>query len=349
MPSLFSSKRKPPVRVGIVGLGYWGPNVLRNFLSSPDAMVTAVCDKDQKKLNIVQHRDILKTTDHEELLESNKIDAVVLCVPIHAHYPLAKKAIEAKKHVWVEKPLTDTTEQALELCSLADKKGVTLFVDHTFVYNPAVRKMKEIIDQGLLGDLFYFDSTRVNLGLFQQDVNVVWDLAPHDLSILNYLVGMMPSKVSAIGAAHFTQDKEEIAYVHLYYENNMLAHLNFNWLSPVKVRKILVGGSQRLLLYDDTDAAEKIKLYDKGVDINGKLSQEGKEKYLINYRMGDMIAPCIENVEPLSLACRDFIDAILNQKSPLSDGKKGAKIVQIIEAIQQSLKMQGREVPLPPL
>lgn len=344
-----NNSKKNSVGIGLVGLGYWGPKVLRNLMQIPQARVVAVCDSDQKRLDKIPDLGMVKTTDFNQLLENKNIQAIVVTVPIEAHYGLAKKALQAKKHIWVEKPLTNKTETALELYTLSKKVNRVLFVDHTFVYNPAVKKMKEIIDQGLLGEIYYFDSTRVNLGLFQSNVNVVWDLAPHDISILNYLITQPPATVSAIGAAHVT-NQEELAYVHLSYSNNMIAHFNFNWLSPVKIRKIIVGGSNRLLIYDDTDAAEKIKLYDKGVHIGGKqIDEKGKNKLLLNYRMGDITVPYIDNTEALSLASKDFVQAIIGKTNPTSGGSEGVKVVQIVEAIDESLKNRGETITLSPI
>lgn len=341
-----SSNPASVLRVGIVGLGYWGPKVLRNFLEMPNVMVTAVCDQDENRLSKVRSPGILKTKKIEDLLKSPDVDAVVLCIPIKAHYAVSKMALEAGKHVWVEKPLADSAEKALELCLLANDKGRVLFVDHTFLYNPAVRKMKDIIDQKLLGDIYYFDSTRINLGLFQCDTNVVWDLAPHDISILNYLINSDPVEVAATGASIFTPDREEIAYVHLYYDNGMIAHFNFNWISPVKIRKIMIGGSRQLLLYDDMEGAEKIKIYDKGIHVNKGLADNGKDRFLVNYRMGDMQAPYVEITESLSLACQDFVNSVHHHQDPISDGINGFRVVRVIEAIQASLRKRGERVPL---
>lgn len=335
---------KNKVRVALVGLGYWGPKILRNLFSTSEMTVAAVCDSDAKRLARVAQPGVESVSDYQQILSNPNIDAVVLAVPLPAHYEMAKKALNAGKHVWVEKPLTNSKATAQELVDLAQKKGLVLFVDHTFLYNPAIQKMKEVIERGLLGNIYYFDSTRVNLGLVQSDINVVWDLAPHDLSILHYLIGSTPQAVSAIGASHITKTSEEIAYVHLHYPNNMIAHLNFNWLSPVKIRRIIVGGSQRLMVYDDMETSEKIKIYDKGVHLDGQLDDTGKNKILVSYRMGDMTAPYVENNEPLQMACKDFAGSILQGRSPLSDGVLGSRVVTLIEAIQKSLVGMGERV-----
>lgn len=336
--------RKEKMNLALVGFGYWGPNLLRNFLMTKEAQVAAVCDKDPEKLGRISYPGILKTEKFDDLLDNDKIDAIVLAIPTELHYPCAKKALEAGKDVWVEKPLTDSTQKAMELHQLALEKERVLFVDHTFVYNPAVQKMREVIDKGLLGNLFYYDSTRVNLGLIQKDINVVWDLAPHDLSILNYLVRQTPVEISAFGACHTKMGREEMAYVHLRYENGMIAHFNFNWLSPVKIRRIIVGGSQRLLVYDDGETTEKIKLYDKGVNVDERLGEEGKYRFMVNYRMGDMTAPYVEHTEPLLVACRSFVNAALHRTPSLSDGMAGVQVVQLLETINTSLKEGGKKI-----
>lgn len=333
------------LNVALVGLGYWGPKVLRNFLQNGHVNLLTVCDQDQQKLDKIHYPGIHKTKNYEDIIHDPKIEAVILCVPIKWHYPLAQKALKAKKHVWVEKPLTDSVQRAIDLCLLSQDNGVVLFVDHTFLYNPAVQTMKKYVDAGELGEIYYFDSTRINLGLIQSDVNVVWDLAPHDISILNYLITKKPVDVTAVGATPLTHKLAEIAYVYLTYENGMVAHFNFNWLSPVKIRKIIVGGSKKLMVYDDIDQSEKIKIYEKGASVSNS-DEKGKQKMLINYRMGDIVAPYFENAEPLTLACKDFVGSIQNNESPLSDGVFAVKVVQIIEAIQKSLDKNGQKVEL---
>lgn len=332
------------VGVGLVGLGYWGPKVMRNFMVAPRAEVVAFCDTNKQKLDSVHHPGALKTANYDELLACKELDAVVLCVPTDMHYPFAKKALEAGKHVWVEKPMTDSAKTAMELHLLAKEKGLTLFVDHVFLYNTAILKMKELIKRGILGQIYYIESTRVNLGLFQRDVNVVWDLAPHDIAILNYLVEKDPISVTATGAAHVHPGREEMAYINLTYDDGMIAHFNFNWLSPVKERRMVIGGSQRLLVYDDGETDEKIKIYDKGVYVNEQASEKGRNTILVNYRMGDMTAPYIDFKEPLWVACNSFVDAILSGTPFPSTGLEGAKVVQLIEAIQISLKENGKKV-----
>jgi len=334
------------IKVGVVGLGYWGPKVLRNFLQNEDIEVVAVCDQDEKRLQNFHHDGIRKISDFDELMRDDTVDAVALCVPVEYHYTCTKKALENNKHVWVEKPLAETAKEAAELSLLANDKNLTLFVDHTFLYNPAVQKIKEVVDSKELGEILYFDSTRINLGLIQKNINVVMDLAPHDISILNHIVKSNPISVTAQGTSVVTKKLEEIAYVLMKYENGMIAHLNFNWLSPVKIRQTIIGGTRKLLLYDDTHASEKIKIFDKGVDINKIYKESGNESALINYRVGDIVAPNIEQTESLSLACNDFVESIRTGEPPLSDGYSGVRVVQIIESIQNSLKANGQAVDL---
>lgn len=345
-----SISREAKIRVAVVGLGYWGPNIVRNVMNHPRLRLEGLCDQDVGRLARFQQQGVpIVTTSFAEVCRNSAIDAVILVTPVQTHYPLAKAALEAGKHVWVEKPLTDTAAHAEELVTLARAKRRCLFVDHTFVYNAAVQTTRAMIDAGELGDIYYFDSTRINLGLLQQDVNVIWDLAPHDLAILNFLLGRYPHSVTAIGAAHNAHHLEDVAYVTFLYHDGVIAHLNFNWLSPLKVRRILIGGAKRMLVYDEMDPAEKIKIYDKGITVfGGRMDREGLHQMLINYRSGEMRAPHVDNTEALFTAVDHFAASIVGNTAPLSGGIEGLMVVQMIEAIQTSLRSSGKAVRLPP-
>lgn len=329
------------VKLGVIGYGYWGPNIVRNFIAHQDCKVTAVCDKNPVALArvLTQHPNICLMTDADDIVTSPDIDAVAIVTPVSYHYELAKKALENGKHVFVEKPFTATSAQADELVELAERKNLQIMVDHTFLFTGAVRKIKQLVDDGTLGPLYYYDSTRVNLGLFQHDVNVLWDLAPHDLSIMDYLVGLEPDLVVATGSAHVNA-LEDVAHLTVYFPNNVLAHINVNWLSPVKVRTTLVGGQKKMLVWNDLDPAEKVRVYDKGADVKTEL---GVHKLLVSYRSGDMWAPKVEELEALQLETRYFLDCIKNGMKPFNDGQAGLRVVRILEAAELSLK-QHKEV-----
>jgi len=301
----------------------------------------AVCDKNPVALArvLIQHPNIRLMTDAEDLITSSEIDAVAIVTPVSYHYELAKKALENGKHVFVEKPFTATSAQAEELVELAERKNLQIMVDHTFLFTGAVRKIKQLINGGALGSLYYYDSTRVNLGLFQHDVNVLWDLAPHDLSIMDYLVGLEPDLVVATGSAH-VNCLEDVAHLTVYFPNNILAHINVNWLSPVKVRTTLVGGQKKMLVWNDLDPAEKVKLYDKGADVR---TEQGVHQLLVSYRSGDMWAPKVEELEALKLETRYFLDCVKDGLKPFNDGLAGLRVVRILEAAERSL-MQHKEV-----
>jgi predicted dehydrogenase len=287
------------------------------------------------------------SSDAHALVKNPKVDAVAIATPVASHYSLAKAALENGKHVFVEKPLAQTAAQAQELVELARKHRRMLMVDHVFVYHAPVRKIKELITKGELGDLLYFDSVRINLGLFQSDVNVVWDLAPHDLSIMDYLVDHEPIAVRAVGARHAHTDFENIAYIHFHFKNDFVAHFHVNWLAPVKIRQILIGGTRRMVVFNDIEPTEKIKIYDKGVDVRTDSTESGRFQTLINYRSGDMLAPNLEMVEALQLACRDFVGRATSGQTEFGcDGTHGARIVQYIEAIQKSVALRGELVSL---
>jgi predicted dehydrogenase len=331
------------IRLGVIGHGYWGPNVVRNFSAQPDCVVAAVCDKNPATLTRVStHYPAARaTSDPRDVMKSPDIDAVAIVTPVSTHYELAKQALLHGKHVFVEKPMTATSAQAEELVELADRKNLQVMVDHTFLFTGAVRKIKELVDDGVLGPLYYYDSTRVNLGLFQHDVNVIWDLGPHDVSIVDHLIGLEPEMVVATGGAHLN-GLADMAYITLYFPNGIVAHINVNWLSPVKVRTTLIGGQRKMLVWNDLEPAEKIKVYDKGVDV---ASEEGRYRLLVSYRSGDMWAPRVDEGEALQREARYFLDNIASGTRPFNDARAGLRIVKILEAADESLKRR-KEVTL---
>lgn len=336
------------IRVGIIGCGYWGPNLVRNFARNPYSEVEAVCDlRYERAMRVGAEYRTPTVTDHpEELVANPDLDLIVVATPSFSHFPLAKAALEAGKHVLVMKPLATRTDHAEELCALAEQKGVLVAVDHTFVFTGAVRKMRELIAAGEIGDLYYFDSVRINLGLIQTDVNVVWDLAPHDVSIMDYLIGREPVSVSATGAAHGGSPTENIAYLNVRYEGSLLGHVHVNWLAPAKVRRTIVGGSKRMMIYDDMEASEKLKVYDKGFSIATDTTVEKEYQLMISYRSGDMHAPRLDTQEGLAVEVENVIRAI-NGKEPLvADGAAGWRVVRILEAAQQSIGQGGPAVPV---
>jgi predicted dehydrogenase len=324
------------LKLGVIGYGYWGPNIVRNFASQPDCRVAAIYDKSPAAVAraLSRHPAVSAASDLDEITGSPEIDAVAIVTPVSTHYDLAKKALENGKHVFVEKPFTATSAQAEALIELAERKNLVIMVDHTFLFTGAVRKIKELVDGGMLGPLYYYDSTRVNLGLFQHDVNVIWDLAPHDLSIMDYLIGLEPELVEATGGAHLN-GLEDVAYITLYFPGNVIAHINVNWLSPVKVRTTLVGGQRKMLVWNDLEPAEKIKIYDKGVEVG---TEQGVHELLVSYRSGDMWAPRVEEIEALQLATRYFLDCVAEGKRPFNDGRAGLRVVRMLEAAEESLK-----------
>lgn len=332
------------LRVGVVGYGYWGPNIVRNFNASEKACVEAVCDKNENALARVRRSSpgIMTTSDINDIVRSPDIDLVTVITPVSTHYELAKAALENGKHVFVEKPFTSTAAEAEELIGLAEKKGLKLMVDHTFLFTSAVKRIRQIIDENVLGELYYYDSTRVNLGLFQHDVNVIWDLAPHDFSIMDYLINDRPVAIAATGKAHINS-KEDIAYITVYFQKNILAHFNVNWLSPVKLRTTLIGGEKKMLVWNDVDADEKLKVYDRGVEVTSK---EGIYDLLVNYRSGDMWAPKVDQSEALRLETEYFVDCIEKGETPFNDGQAGLRVVKMLEACDRSLKNNGRMVYL---
>lgn len=333
------------IRIGVIGFGYWGPNIVRNFNAGSNSQVCVIYDQDKKACLRAksQYPNIRVVSDPEQIIRSKDIDAIAIVTPVSTHYELAKKALECGKHVFVEKPFTSTVREAEKLISLAQKKNLKIMVDHTFVFTGAVRKIKELIDKGSLGKLYYYDSTRVNLGLFQHDVNVIWDLAVHDLYIMDYLIQQKPVALVAVGSEHFGRKLENIAYLTLYFQNNFIAHFNVNWISPVKIRMTLLGGDKKMLLWDDLQSDEKIRIYDKGVDIKTK---ERVYKTLVDYRSGDMWSPKVDQTEALKLQSEYFIDCITNNKTPLNDGHAGLRILRILEASDKSLKNSNKIIKL---
>ena len=330
------------LRVGVIGYGYWGPNIVRNFQGHEKADVVAVCDKNPKSLSRVRraHPEVPVTSDQMEVLTSTQVDVVAVVTPVWTHFELAKLALENGKHVFVEKPFTSTTAQAEQLIELAERKNLKIMVDHTFLFTGAVKRIKQFVDDGTLGGLYYYDSTRVNLGLFQHDCNVIWDLAPHDLSIMDHLIMSKPEAIVATGANHLN-GHADVAFLTIYYPNNLIAHINVNWLSPVKVRTTLLGGEKKMLVWNDLEADEKIKLYDRGVQM---MSGEAVYQQLVSYRTGDMWSPNIEQIEALKVEASYFIDCIRNDKRPFNDGEAGLRIVRMLEAADESLKLRGKVV-----
>jgi predicted dehydrogenase len=334
-------------RIAVIGLGYWGPNLVRNFHAVNGQNLRLCCDRDPRRTEAIARNfpSVEVTNDPEAVIANDEIDAVAIATPVGTHFALAKAALEAGKHVLVEKPLTSCVEHAEELVDLAAGKGRVLMVDHVFVYSPAVQKIKQIVDSGELGKLMFIDSVRINLGLFQHDVNVVWDLAPHDLSIVDHLVGQAPRSVAAFGAAHAGNDLEDVAYLNLDFGGGLIANFHVNWLSPVKIRYTMVGGSQKSLVYNDLAPTEPIKVYDSGITVRHD-DLESRRGLLIDYRSGDVWSPHLGRAEPLRNMVSDFLDCIATGRKPISDGEAGLRVVRILAAAQDSIKAQGGRVTL---
>jgi predicted dehydrogenase len=332
------------IRIGVIGFGYWGPNIVRNFQGLPECQVVGVCDLAPNALQRAQHAypKLKHTNDPLQLLESAEVDAVAVITPVWTHFDLAKKALENGKHVFVEKPFTSNSAQAEELIELAEKKHLKIMVDHTFLFTGAVRKIRQLVDDDVLGRLYYYDSTRVNLGLFQHDVNVIWDLAPHDLAIMDFLIKSRPQGISATGAKHLNSH-EDVAYMTVYFPDDVIAHINVNWLSPVKIRTTLLGGEKKMLVWNDLEADEKLKVYDRGVEVSNR---NGVYELLVSYRSGDMWSPKVEQSEALKLESAHFVDCILNDKTPIADGTAGLRVVRMLEAANQSVAQRGKLVQL---
>lgn len=334
------------IKVGVIGYGYWGPNLVRNFMDAPGATVAAVCDLRTERLAPLQLRypTVKTVNDTSELFNDPSLDAIVIATPVSSHFELAMAALRADKHVLVEKPLAANSEQALQLIEEAARRQRVLMVDHTFVYTGAVRKIRELINSSALGDIYYYDAVRVNLGLFQHDVNVIWDLAIHDLSIMDYVLPQKAIAVSATGISHIPGQPENVAYITLFFDNPQIAHVHVNWLTPVKVRHTLIGGSEKMILYDDLEPSEKVKIYDKGVTISQ--SPEAVYEMLVSYRSGDMWAPRLDATEALQTEALHFIDCIENQTQPETDGQAGLRLVCTVEAAEKSLRAKGQLVKI---
>lgn len=330
--------------VGVIGYGYWGPNLVRNFAASTCASVIGLSDLDSTRLAAAKrlHPEIETTTDARDLLGNPDIDAIVIATPVHTHYELALAALMAGKHVFVEKPLAPTADQVRRLIDEAARRNLTLMVDHTFLYTPAVQKIRELVQLGELGDIYYYDSIRSSLGLFQSDVNVMWDLAVHDLSIIQHILKEAPISVSATGSSHVSGAPENMAHITLFFQSSCVAHVSVNWLSPVKIRQTFIGGSRKMIVYDDMQPTEKIKVYDKGITLNS--SAEKAYQLRIGYRAGDMWAPHISAKEALQTEVEHFVDCVRNGRQPLSGGESGLQVIEILEAASQSMMEKGRPV-----
>jgi predicted dehydrogenase len=332
------------LRVGLIGYGYWGPNLARNFAAHPGCVLARIADRSpERRAQAAAAFPAADIVDRDTITADPDLDIIVIATPVFLHHPLAKAAIENGKHVWVEKPMTSTTAQARELADLAEKHKRTLIVDHTFLFTGAVRKMKTLIDGDELGGLYYYDSVRINLGLFQHDVNVVWDLAPHDLSIMDFLLGPAAEAVSAQGRGHFKTGLEDVAYVSVFYPDNLIAHVHVNWLSPVKIRRTLVGGSKKMLVWDDLNREEQLKIYNKGMDVE---TMEGLYRILATPRHGEMYAPVVPAIEALKTEVAYFVECIGKGEQPFNGGEQGLRIVRMLEATDQSLRENGRMIPL---
>jgi predicted dehydrogenase len=334
------------IGVGVIGYGYWGPNLVRNFANADSAQVVAVSDLDPARLAICKrlYPGFTTSTEVRDLFRDSRINAIAIATPVHTHYDLALAALKAGKHVLVEKPLAQTSDQVLRLIDEADRRNLLLMVDHTFIYTPAVRKIRDLIQEGVLGKIYYYNSIRASLGLFQSDVNVIWDLAVHDISIIQYIMSEVPVAVSATAANHVAGTPENMAHLALFFDSSCVAHISVNWLSPVKVRQTFIGGDRKMILYDDVQPTEKIKVYDKGIIVNG--AAEHRHQLRIGYRAGDMWAPHLAAEEALKTETEHFIDCIQSGSHPISDGLSGLQVVQILEASSRSIAAQGTPVKL---
>jgi predicted dehydrogenase len=334
------------INIGVIGYGYWGPNLVRNFADTQEACVYGVSDMSSARLELVQKRHpATRITRHfQDLLHDTNVDVIAVATPVASHFELAMGALRAGKHVWIEKPMTETALQARKLLDEADRRGLRIFVDHTFFYTGAVRKMAELIHKGDLGQVYYYDSTRVNLGLFQRDVNVIADLAVHDFSILDYFLGEQPIAISASGINHFPGTPENLAYITLFYDSGTIAHVNVSWLAPVKVRQILVGGSEKMIMYDDLEPSEKVKIYDNGISF----TEDPKQIYemRVGYRTGDMWAPKLDPTEALRAGSEHFMDCLRRGETPETDGRLGMRVVELIEAATSSMRGRGEAIYL---
>ena len=334
------------IGVAVVGYGYWGPNLVRNFANTDGAQLIAVSELDEAKLALAKRRHpaIGTTRDYRDLLGDPKIDAIAIATPVQTHYELALQALRARKHVFVEKPLAQTSDQVRHLIEEADRRNLVLMVDHTFLYTPAVQKIRDLIAEGEMGDIYYYTGIRASLGLFQTDVNVIWDLAVHDISIMQFILKEKPVAVSATGAHHVVGSPANMAHITLFFPSNCVAHVNVNWLSPVKIRQTLIGGSRKMLVYDDLEATEKIKLYDKGITV--ARAEEDAHQFRIGYRAGDMWAPHLIVKEALEMEAEHFINCIRTGATPISSGATGLQVVEILETASRSIAVQGSPIPI---
>ena len=337
---------KKVIKVGVVGCGYWGPNLIRNLRQITDCSLKVICDMSEQRLKHMRklHHDVATTNHFQELLQDIELDAIVVATPVRFHYEMAKAALLAGKHVFVEKPLSRTVAEAEELVALAEQNGLTLMVGHTFLFSPAVRRMKEIIDSGDIGELQYISARRLNLGLFQKDINVAWDLAPHDISIILHLLDEKPSSVSCQGSSHVNPNIEDVTMMYLTFKKNRCAFIQNSWLDPKKVRQMTVVGSRRMIVYDDTEPLEKLKIYDTRVEVPPHYDSFAEFQY--SYHYGDSYVPYIKQDEPLKLECQHFIDCIRGESTPITGGKAGLEVVRILEASSMSLRQQGQAVNL---
>ena len=336
------------IRMGVIGCGYWGPNLIRNFNGQPDVEIVAISDLDEQRLHHVGllYPNTKKTKDYKEIINDPDIDAVVVATPMSTHFPLGSEVLKSGKHLFLEKPMATTSEDCRKLNQLAAARDLQLMVGHTFIYTPAVSKIKSLIDSGELGDIYYVDISRVNLGIFQQDANVVWDLAPHDVAMLNYLFQSDPQRVSATGRCYVQRDKgiEDVAFLTLEYPGGRLAHIHVSWLDPNKIRKCTFVGSRKMLVYDDVSPSEKIRVFDKGVDVQPHYDNFGEFQLL--YRSGDIFVPRLDTLEPLKNETAHFVDLIKGNVAPLSSGYHGWKVVKVLEKACQSIKEDGRPFDL---
>lgn len=342
------SRSTARVGVAVVGCGYWGPNLIRNFAACDTTNLVAAYDEDRQRLQevLASYPAVDAVENLEALLAREDVDAVAVATPVATHGPIGMAALRAGKHVLLEKPMAASVREAEELVQTAKQAGLTLMVDHTFIYSGPVRKIKEIVDSGELGQIYFVDSVRINLGLFQHDVNVVWDLAPHDLSIMDHLVGRLPKSLSAFGTCHADgqSEIEDVAYLNLDFGGGMLASFHVNWLSPVKIRHFVIGGSRKGLVYNDLVPDEKVRVYDRGITVSH--DPEAKRGILVGYRTGDVWAPHVDRSEPLRRMVAHFAECVLEGKRPITDGEAGLRVVRILEAAQRSIKAQGGRITL---
>ncbi len=335
------------IRIGVIGYGYWGPNLARNFALSSRFTVAGIADHshDRRTLASQHHPGIDVYDDAGALLDDPTIDALAIATPVASHHALARAALAGGKHAWVEKPLATTAAACRDLINLAETNRRVLHVDHTFLYTPAVRKIRSLVTEGRLGDLYYYDSVRVNLGLFQPDVNVLWDLAVHDLTIMDFLLDARPTSVSATGMAHIAGQPTNLAYLTCFFDTPLIAHIHVNWLAPAKIRRMLLGGDRQMIVYDDLEPSEKIKVYDRGILLD---TANDAHSLRVDYRAGDMWSPHLERSEALAVAADHFADCIEDGMPSSTDGHAGLRVVSVLEAADRSLAQRGAPVAIDP-